>query len=77
VPNHVRLARRSFNTYRFTFTDQFFEEGNIHTKNDKSWSDCRQENRMTQVLSEPNDNYDTSLYTIRNRYYYVALTKKF
>ncbi|MEY2560702.1 MAG: hypothetical protein QOG51_1117 [Verrucomicrobiota bacterium] len=24
-----------------------------------------------------NDNYDTSLYTIRNRYYYVSLSKKF
>ncbi len=29
------------------------------------------------VLGAFNDNYDTSLYTIRNRYYYVALTKKF
>jgi iron complex outermembrane receptor protein len=29
------------------------------------------------VLAAPNDNYDTSLYSIRNRYYYVAVTKKF
>jgi outer membrane receptor protein involved in Fe transport len=29
------------------------------------------------VLAAPNDNYDTSLYSIRNRYYYVALSKKF
>jgi outer membrane receptor protein involved in Fe transport len=29
------------------------------------------------VLAAFNDNYDTSLYSIRNRYYYVALTKKF
>ena len=29
------------------------------------------------VLAAPNDNYDTSLYSIRNRYWYVALTKKF
>jgi outer membrane receptor protein involved in Fe transport len=29
------------------------------------------------VLAAVNDNYDTSLYSIRNRYYYVALTKKF
>ena len=29
------------------------------------------------VLAAPNDNYDTSLYSIRNRYYYVAFTKKF
>ncbi|PYJ12133.1 MAG: hypothetical protein DMF06_00585 [Verrucomicrobia bacterium] len=29
------------------------------------------------VLAAFNDNYDTSLHTIRNRYYYVALTKKF
>jgi iron complex outermembrane receptor protein len=29
------------------------------------------------VLAAFNDNYDTSLYTIRNRYYYVSLTKKF
>ena len=29
------------------------------------------------VLAAFNDNYDTSLYSIRNRYYYVALSKKF
>ncbi len=29
------------------------------------------------VLGASNDNYDTSLYTIRNRYYYIALNKKF
>jgi iron complex outermembrane receptor protein len=29
------------------------------------------------VLGAFNDNYDTSLYTIRNRYWYVSLTKKF
>jgi iron complex outermembrane receptor protein len=29
------------------------------------------------VLAAFNDNYDTSLYSIRNRYYYVAFTKKF
>ena len=29
------------------------------------------------VLGAFNDNYDTSLYSIRNRYYYVALSKKF
>jgi len=29
------------------------------------------------VLAAPNDNYDTSLYSIRNRYYYVAFNKKF
>jgi iron complex outermembrane receptor protein len=29
------------------------------------------------VLAALNDNYDTSLYSIRNRYYYVAFTKKF
>ncbi len=29
------------------------------------------------VLAGPNDNYDTSLYTIRNRYYYIGLNKKF
>ena len=29
------------------------------------------------VLAAPNDNYDTSLYSIRNRYYYVAVSKKF
>ncbi len=29
------------------------------------------------VLGALNDNYDTSLYTIRNRYYYIALNKKF
>lgn len=29
------------------------------------------------VLGAFNDNYDTSLYSIRNRYYYVSLTKKF
>jgi outer membrane receptor protein involved in Fe transport len=29
------------------------------------------------VLAAPNDNYDTSLHSIRNRFYYVALTKKF
>lgn len=29
------------------------------------------------VLAALNDNYDTSLYTIRNRYYYIVLNKKF
>ena len=29
------------------------------------------------VLGAFNDNYDTSLYNIRNRYWYVSLTKKF
>jgi outer membrane receptor protein involved in Fe transport len=29
------------------------------------------------VLGAFNDNYDTSLYSIRNRYYYVSLNKKF
>jgi outer membrane receptor protein involved in Fe transport len=29
------------------------------------------------VLGAFNDNYDTSLYTIRNRYYYISLNKKF
>jgi outer membrane receptor protein involved in Fe transport len=29
------------------------------------------------VLGAFNDNYDTSLYNIRNRYYYIALNKKF
>ncbi len=29
------------------------------------------------VLGAVNDNYDTSLYSIRNRYYYIALNKKF
>jgi iron complex outermembrane receptor protein len=29
------------------------------------------------VLAGFNDNYDTSLYSIRNRYYYIAVTKKF
>src|SRR5205807_7193544 len=29
------------------------------------------------VLPAPNDNYDTSLYSIRNRYYYIAFDKKF
>jgi iron complex outermembrane receptor protein len=29
------------------------------------------------VLVAPNDNYDTSLYSIRNRYYYIAFNKKF
>ncbi len=29
------------------------------------------------VLGAFNDNYDTSLYSIRNRYYYVSLAKKF
>jgi iron complex outermembrane receptor protein len=29
------------------------------------------------VIAAFNDNYDTSLYTIRNRYWYVSLTKKF
>jgi len=29
------------------------------------------------VLGAFNDNYDTSLYSIRNRYYYLSLTKKF
>ena len=29
------------------------------------------------VLAAPNDNYDTSLYSIRNRYCYIAVSKKF
>jgi iron complex outermembrane receptor protein len=29
------------------------------------------------VLGAFNDNYDTSLYTIRNRYCYVSLTRRF
>jgi outer membrane receptor protein involved in Fe transport len=29
------------------------------------------------VLGAFNDNYDTSLYTIRNRYWYVGINKKF
>ena len=29
------------------------------------------------LLGAFNDNYDTSLYSIRNRYYYISLTKKF
>ena len=29
------------------------------------------------VLGGFNDTYDTSLYSIRNRYYYVGLSKKF
>ncbi|MEY2572643.1 MAG: iron complex outerrane recepter protein [Verrucomicrobiota bacterium] len=29
------------------------------------------------ILAALNDNYDTSLYSIRNRYWYVAVTKKF
>jgi iron complex outermembrane receptor protein len=29
------------------------------------------------VLGAFNDNYDTSLYSIRNRYYYIAINKKF
>ena len=29
------------------------------------------------VLGAFNDNYDTSLYSIRNRYYYIGLNKKF
>ena len=29
------------------------------------------------VLGAFNDNYDTSLYSIRNRYWYVSLKKKF
>jgi len=29
------------------------------------------------VIAAFNDNYDTSLYSIRNRYWYVSLTKKF
>ncbi|MBA3963561.1 MAG: hypothetical protein H0X40_16900 [Chthoniobacterales bacterium] len=29
------------------------------------------------VLGAFNDNYDTSLYSIRNRYYYVAFKKSF
>ncbi len=29
------------------------------------------------TLGAFNDNYDTSLYSIRNRYYYLSLTKKF
>ncbi len=33
--------------------------------------------RPPTVLGAFNDNYDTSLYSIRNRYYYVGLNKKF
>jgi iron complex outermembrane receptor protein len=29
------------------------------------------------VIGAFNDNYDTSLYTIKNRFWYVSLTKKF
>jgi outer membrane receptor protein involved in Fe transport len=29
------------------------------------------------VLGTLNDNYDTSLYSIRNRYYYIACSKTF
>ncbi len=29
------------------------------------------------VLGAFNDNYDTSLYSIRNRYYYIGINKKF
>ena len=29
------------------------------------------------LLGALNDNYDTSLYTLRNRFYYVSLDKKF
>ena len=29
------------------------------------------------VLGAFNDNYDTSLYSIRNRYWYVSISKKF
>ena len=29
------------------------------------------------VLGAFNDNYDTSLYSIRNRYWYVGINKKF
>ena len=29
------------------------------------------------VLAAFNDNYDTSLYSIRNRFWYIALSKKF
>ena len=29
------------------------------------------------LLGNFNDNYDTNLYSIRNRYYYVSLSKKF
>jgi outer membrane receptor protein involved in Fe transport len=29
------------------------------------------------LLGAFNDNYDTSLYSIRNRYYYISLSKKF
>jgi iron complex outermembrane receptor protein len=29
------------------------------------------------ILAAPNDNYDASLYSIRNRYYYAAFSKKF
>jgi iron complex outermembrane receptor protein len=29
------------------------------------------------VLAAMNDNYDTSLYSLRNRYWYIAVTKKF
>jgi hypothetical protein len=29
------------------------------------------------ILPALNDNYDTSLYSIRNRYCYIALGKKF
>jgi outer membrane receptor protein involved in Fe transport len=33
--------------------------------------------RPPTVLGAFNDNYDTSLYNIRNRYYYVGINKKF
>ena len=33
--------------------------------------------RPPTVLGAFNDNYDTSLYSIRNRYYYVGINKKF
>jgi outer membrane receptor protein involved in Fe transport len=33
--------------------------------------------RPPTVLGAFNDNYDTSLYSIRNRYYYVQISKKF
>jgi len=33
--------------------------------------------RPPSVIGAFNDNYDTSLYSIRNRYWYVSLTKKF
>ena len=33
--------------------------------------------RIRLVLGAFNDSYDTSLYSIRNRFYYISLTKKF